>query len=208
MTTEAEKALAERKQLVALLKGIINGDTPVLFVHLRQAANAIEALADGFTALKAERDEARKLFDGCAYARDNSGFIGTVPECINFWMTQAEAAETALATAKARIAELEGANEKLAKQIRAASRWYWPEDDTSSDACRESVREVFEYEPPGTIGAYSCGGVVYTRYYGWLPPSDDADSDDEFEVDEPTREAAEAKMAEEVARRSALEPKP
>jgi len=102
------------------------------------------------------------------------------------------------------ISLLTADNEALKKQIAAASTWFWPEDDTSSEACRDCPREVFEDAPSGDIAPYSCGGVVYTRWYGWLPPSDDADSDDEFEVDEPTEELAEAKMQAEIDRRAAL----
>lgn len=191
MTTEAEKALAK---IVAGLERV-----PIIAAWSITAAT-LRLIADGFTALKAERDRLHEA--DLRWGKLHQRVIDERAAEIR----AREAAETAIAAAKARIAELEGANEKLAKQIRAASQWYWPEDDTSSEACRESVREVFEQ--PGTIGAYSCGGVVYTGYYGWLPPSDDADSDDEFEVDEPTREAAEAKMAEEIARRAALESKP
>lgn len=89
--------------------------------------------------------------------------------------------------------------------IRGACQWFWPEDDTSSDACADSPREALDlYIIPGQVAAYSCGGIVYTRYYGFLPPAEDADSDDNFEVDEPTEEAAEAKMKAEIDRRSSV----
>ena len=58
--------------------------------------------------------------------------------------------------------------------------------------------------PDGDIAAYSCGGIVYTRWYGRLPAADDADSDDYFEVDEPTEAEAQAKMNAEIERRATL----
>lgn len=93
--------------------------------------------------------------------------------------------------------------DRLNKKISSACRWYWPEDDTSSEACAENPREALEQLPPGKVAAYSCGGVIYINYYGWLPPADDADSDDDFEVDEPTLAAAEAKIQAELDRRAA-----
>lgn len=84
--------------------------------------------------------------------------------------------------------------------------WYWPEDDTSSDACADGPWQIAENidAKPGEVFGYARGGVVEVRYFGSLPAAEDSDSDDEFEVDEPTREAAEAKMAVEVARRAAI----
>jgi hypothetical protein len=53
-----------------------------------------------------ERDDYRRMFDECAVARDASGFLGTVPQCIEHWSRSYEAAEASLAKANARIAEL------------------------------------------------------------------------------------------------------
>jgi hypothetical protein len=89
-----------------------------------------------------------------------------------------------------------------------ACNWYWPEADTSSEYCRDSPREVIEDNEAGDVIAVSRGGVVETRYYAWLPPAEDADSDDDFEVDEATEQDAEAKVAAELARRAALSEKP
>jgi len=88
----------------------------------------------------------------------------------------------------------------------ASLDWYWPEDDTSSDACADGPWQIAENcdVKPGEVFGYSRGGVVETRYYGFLEAAEDADSDDQFEADEPTREAAEAKIAAELQRRAAL----
>lgn len=104
-----------------------------------------------------------------------------------------------------RIAELEAENERL-RQMLAGCDWYWPEDDTSSDACADGPWQIAENcdVKPGEVFAYSRGGVVETRYYGFLEAAEDADSDDQFEADEPTREAAEAKITAELQRRAAL----
>lgn len=93
-----------------------------------------------------------------------------------------------------------------AEKALASCQWYWPSEDTSSDACADSPSEIYEglYVDPGTIIEYSRGGVVETGFYGRLPAADDADSDDDFEVDEPTEEAATEKMAAEISRRAAL----
>lgn len=92
------------------------------------------------------------------------------------------------------------------KAIVNGCDWYWPEDDTSSDACADGPWQIAEnvdlYQ--GEILAYSRGGVVETRYYAFLPPAPGADSDDNFEVDEESREVAEGKIIAELARRAAL----
>ena len=84
--------------------------------------------------------------------------------------------------------------------------WYWPEDDTSSYACSDGPWQIAENNdtPPGEVFGYSRGGVIETRFYGYLEATPDAGSDDQFEVDEVTREAAEAKIAAELQRRAAL----
>lgn len=90
--------------------------------------------------------------------------------------------------------------------LRRAMEWFWPADDTSSEACRDSPWEIVQEERDGVVVAISCGGIVQTRHYASLPPADDSDSDDTFDVDEATAELAAAKIAEELARRAALAP--
>lgn len=108
--------------------------------------------------------------------------------------------------ALALIEELTARIRDLEKRL-ASCQWYWPEDDTSSECCSDCPSEVIEglwdYKYGDVIGI-SRGGVVETRYHAWLEPADDADSDDNFEVDEATREEAKAKVDTELARRAAL----
>lgn len=106
---------------------------------------------------------------------------------------------------RATIAALKAENEGMRK-ILAGCDWYWPEDDTSSAACADGPWQIAENHDvkTGEVFGYSRGGVVETRYYGFLEAAEDADSDDQFEADEPTREAAEAKIAAELQRRAAL----
>ncbi len=103
------------------------------------------------------------------------------------------------------LESLQRENAELRKKL-AGCDWYWPEDDTSSDACADSVWSIAEaYDlKPADVLAYSRGGVVETRYFAFLPPADDSDSDDNFEVDEPTEEAVSAKITSEIERRTAL----
>ena len=98
---------------------------------------------------------------------------------------------------------------RLERQLRAC-QWYWPEDDTSSETCADSAQEVvqnaYDYETPeGGIVAIARGGVVEVTYCAYLPPADDSDSDDDFWVEEETREAAKAKIDAELARRAFTE---
>jgi hypothetical protein len=97
---------------------------------------------------------------------------------------------------------------ELERQLRGCT-WYWPEDDTSSETCTESAQEVvqnaYDYKTPeGEVVAVARGGVVAVSYCAYLPPADDSDSDDDFWIEENTREAAKAKIDAELARRSAL----
>lgn len=103
---------------------------------------------------------------------------------------------------RARVAELEASVGKLSKVIDGCD-WYWTSDDTSSDACSHSPHEALCL-CPGDISEYARGGTVQSGWYGYLPPAADSDSDDDFEVDEPTYEAARAKLDAEIARRSSL----
>lgn len=76
------------------------------------AAKALLTQRQAREAAERERDEAQAMFDECAIARDASGFLGTVRECIQHWCneaTRADVAEASLVKAKARIAELEAA---------------------------------------------------------------------------------------------------
>lgn len=99
--------------------------------------------------------------------------------------------------------EIAALREQVADLSRKVNgcQWYWPEDDTSSDACVENPFQVLEWDKDGTVAAVSRGGIIETRYYAILPAAEDADSDDDFEVDEATHEAAQNKVNAELARR-------
>lgn len=109
-------------------------------------------------------------------------------------------------------AECEGlrAERDEARKKLNACHWFWPEDDTSSECCAESaqdvVQNIYEWTPKaaGGVVAVARGGIVEITYCASLPPADDADSDDDFWVEEATHEAAQAKIDTEKARRAAL----
>jgi len=100
--------------------------------------------------------------------------------------------------------------ERLRKADRAC-QWYWPENSTESENCADSPQEVVQNaygweEPRGDVVAVARGGVVEVTYCAALPPAPDSDSDDEFWVEEATKEAAAAKITAELERRAALSP--
>ncbi|WP_336801448.1 hypothetical protein [Kaistia sp. MMO-174] len=102
---------------------------------------------------------------------------------------------------RARAAEAESAR---LKKILDACQWHWPEDDTSEEHCCSSPFEVLESQdlPAGTVAAIARGGIVEIRYCAQLPPDPDGSSDDDFEVDEATKEDAERKIVDELSRRA------
>jgi len=107
----------------------------------------------------------------------------------------------------ARIAELEST-------IRNC-QWYWPGSDLGEHRCEYSEFDVvnteYEYsdsgDKNGSVVEVVRGGTIETTFCAMLPPAPDSDSDDEFWVQEPTRELAEAKIAAEILRREELEDK-
>lgn len=160
-----------------------------------------------------------------------NGAIGA--EAVNATLQGAAKDQAELTRLRARIAELERGDEQrvrdLTKQIERADRaeeerdalakkiaacgWYWPADETSSEACADTRGEVVEavygWQPPtGEVVAVARGGVVEITYCAALPPAPDADSDDEFWVCEQTEDAARQAIAAEIERRATLAPKP
>jgi hypothetical protein len=101
------------------------------------------------------------------------------------------------------LAEYDRMREAL-ERIQKGCRWYWPEDDTSSESCSNSPHDIALDASAGEICAVARGGVIETRYYAWLPPADDADSDDEFLVNEANEADAKTKISAEIARRKAI----
>lgn len=107
---------------------------------------------------------------------------------------------------KARATAAEAREKTLRDKIAKACEWYWPADDTSSDMCADGVwgvRDNVDLQP-GEILHYAIGGVFEYRYFAFLEPAEDADSDDEFEVDAPTEEEVRVAIDAELARRAAL----
>lgn len=113
--------------------------------------------------------------------------------------------EETLSEYVSQIDRLKVENERMQRALGSLD-WYCPEDDTSSDACADGPGQIAENCDvlTGEVFGYSRGGVVETRYYGFLEAAEDAGTDDRFEVDELTREAAEAKINAELLRRAAL----
>lgn len=108
------------------------------------------------------------------------------------------------------LAALKVEVERLRKADRAC-QWYWPENSTESENCADSPQEVVQNaygweEPRGDVVAVARGGVVEVTYCAALPPAPDSDSDDEFWVEEATKEAAAAKITAELERRAGLQP--
>jgi hypothetical protein len=67
--------------------------------------------------LRRERDEARAMLEECAVARDASGFLGTVPECIAHWEACSTTYEARAEAAESLLAEAGKALEPFAKSF-------------------------------------------------------------------------------------------
>lgn len=93
------------------------------------------------------------------------------------------------------------------KKVIDACDWHWPADDTSEDSCEVSPWDIIEYHcvEDGDIVEILRGGVVETMFCARLPPADDSDTDDDFEVCEATYEAAKAAIDAERTRRRGVE---
>lgn len=134
-------------------------------------------------------------------------FGGEIPEMLRLYAYEGTRQE---------LATLRSDNERLGRERDEALKklarcdWYWPEDDTSSEACNESPWEIVESytDSRGQVVAVSRGGVIETRFYASLPAAEDSDSDDNFDVNEATEAEASAKIASELARRAALTKEP
>jgi hypothetical protein len=104
--------------------------------------------------------------------------------------------------------------EVLEKTLRGC-QWYWPSHDQSENRCEHSEYDVvnFEYEysddgdKNGTVVEVVRGGTIEITFCAMLPPATDSDSDDDFWVQEKTKELAEAKIYAEILRREKLEQK-
>lgn len=109
----------------------------------------------------------------------------------------------------ARLATTQSALDEAKGALRRCN-WYWPEEDTSSETCAESAQEVVQNaydgssKMAGKVVPVARGGIVEVTYCASLPPAGDADSDDDFWVQESSEAAAQAKIDAELARRASL----
>lgn len=163
------------EEILAGCKGVTPG--PWTFTGLEMTANGL------------------KIVD-CLWGSKTSDGVATYRHIARLDPQTVSSLATELLALRKRVGELEA---KL-----AAPDWYWPAEDTSEDACAFSASEVLDDTPPGKIVVVVRGGIVETMYCAFLPAADDADSDDDFWVEEPTEEAAVLKIAEERVRRAAL----
>lgn len=94
--------------------------------------------------------------------------------------------------------------QQLAEEREKVARveCYWDADDR--EIGHLDICEILENCGPGEVAEIEHVAVVATTFEAFLPAADDAETDDQFEVCEDTREAAEAKVAQELARRAAL----
>lgn len=79
---------------------------------------------------------------------------------------------------------------------------YWYADDR--EVGYMSPSDILSYSDYGEVAEIEHVAIVKTTFEARLPPADDADTDDDFGVIEDTREAAEAKIAAELARRQGV----
>ena len=76
---------------------------------------------------------------------------------------------------------------------------YWDADDR--DIGYDGPAEILYRYGHGIVCEIEHVAVVKTTFEAFLPPAEDADSDDDWQVVADTREAAEAAMAAELERR-------
>lgn len=95
--------------------------------------------------LSAELARARELFDACAVARDDAGFVGTVPDCIEaldgevkLATGRAETVETLLATSQRELAEARAELDRALDERDEALQEPWPKWADEIRKCLES----------------------------------------------------------------------
>lgn len=125
---------------------------------------------------------------------DRGPIIGIPQDDLKAFRQQIVDAETEAATLRQQLAE---EREKVARV-----ECYWDADDR--EIGHLDICEILENCGPGEVAEIEHVAVVATTFEAFLPAADDAETDDQFEVCEDTREAAEAKVAQELARRAAL----
>lgn len=72
------------------------------------------------------------------------------------------------------------------------------------EAGHGDICDILDYRGHGVVCTVEHVAVVRTTYHATLPPADDADSDDDWEVEAATADEARAALEAEQARRKAL----
>ncbi|RJG46549.1 hypothetical protein [Mesorhizobium sp. DCY119] len=166
ITAETHKSLSalptpdagEVGELLAEMRAGLEGVTPGPWMSEPGAARGawIGNASNQWVALACGEDDAQAVINGSHLVRCSPDNIAKLLDHVS-----AQAS---------RIKELEGERDALRAKLNACD-WYWPEDDTSSDACSDDPYEIVENQGrSGEVIAISRGGVVETRYYASLPP--------------------------------------
>lgn len=100
---------------------------------------------------------------------------------------------------KAKLAKAEA---RLKNERGLVVRCYW--DAADREIGHLDICEILDAYDFGTVAEIEHVAVISTTFEAQLPPADDSETDDLFEVCEHTREAAEAKVAAEISRRTTL----
>ena len=104
--------------------------------------------------------------------------------------------------ANAAGAKLEKAEARLKKECGFFVHCYWDANDR--EIGHFDICEILDAYDFGTVAEIEHVAVIAKTFEAQLPPADDSETDDLFEVCEHTQEAAEAKVAAEISRRATL----
>lgn len=151
--------------------------------NILRLLDALASLRAEKEELRRERDEARAMLEECAVARDASGFLGTVPECIAHWEACSTTYEARAEAAESLLAEAGKALEPFAKSFDgrrdAHSRRHADRD--LGYARFDKMPDEWPIEPAVfSMGAYRRARSVATRIASLTakePDNDPVDSD-------------------------------
>ena len=99
-------------------------------------------------------------------------------------------------------AKLAKAEARLKKECGFFVHCYWDANDR--EIGHFDICEILDAYDFGTVAEIEHVAVIAKTFEAQLPPADDSETDDLFEVCEHTQEAAEAKVAAEISRRATL----
>lgn len=156
----------ERMHLPAATAAAIQGHQQCMAAFdmsekLRHAAETeLASLRAEKEELRRERDEARAMFGECAVARDASGFLGTVPECIAHWEACSTTYEARAEAAESLLAEAGKALEPFAAE---AAEWSWKFQDSQQVSCRPGPPHDDDEVAKFTLGDIRRASAVSTR---------------------------------------------